>query len=317
MNNDKFKLSVVVPMYFEEEVAQQFHDRLFGVITEFDYEIIYVNDGSTDNTLPILKKIASQNKNVKILSFSRNFGHQSAVTAGVKYAKGDCVVIIDADLQDPPELIPDMIALWKQGNEVVYAKRKKRKGESVFKRITAKTFYRLLSTLTDTDIPNDTGDFRLIDRKVADAFNKMSEHSRFIRGMVAWLGFKQIPIEYVRDVRFAGETKYPFNKMLKLALDGILSFSVKPIKLVTKLGALTLLFSLGVIIYVLISKFTGNALTDGWASTMIIITMLSGVQLISLGVVGGYISRIYEESRNRPIYLISEEINFGENENDS
>jgi dolichol-phosphate mannosyltransferase len=296
-------------MYFEEDVANECHNRLSTAISEFDYEIIYVNDGSTDKTLPILREIAEENKRVKVISFSRNFGHQAAVTAGVKYAKGDCVAIIDADLQDPPELIPDMVELWKQGYEVVYAKRKKRKGESVFKKVTAKAFYRTLSALTDTDIPNDTGDFRLIDRKVADAFNSMSEHNRFIRGMVAWLGYKQIPIEYVRDERYAGETKYPLKKMLKLALDGIMSFSTKPIKLVTNLGALTLLFSLGIIIYALISRITGNV-TSGWTSTMIVITMLSGVQLISLGVVGGYIARIYEESRNRPIYLVSEEINI-------
>lgn len=309
MENSNIKLSVVVPMYFEEEVVHECHRRLSLAIADFDYEILYINDGSTDNTLPILKEIASNDKRIKIVSFSRNFGHQAAVTAGIKYAKGDCIVIIDADLQDPPELIPDMVELWKQGYEVVYAQRKKRKGESVFKRISAKVFYKLLSSLTDTEIPNDTGDFRLIDKKVANAFKQMGEHNRFIRGMVAWLGFKQIPIEYVRDVRFAGETKYPLKKMIKLALDGIMSFSVKPLKLVINLGALTLLFSLGIIVYVLISKFTGNALTEGWASTMVIITMLSGVQLISLGVVGGYVSRIYEESRNRPIYLVSEEIN--------
>jgi len=310
MENSKIRLSVVVPMYFEEEVATECHSRLSAAVESYDYEIIYVNDGSTDKTLPILKEIAQSNERVKIISFSRNFGHQAAVTAGVKDATGDCIAIIDADLQDPPELIPDMIELWTQGYEVVYAKRKKRKGESIFKRITAKAFYKLLSMLTDTDIPTDTGDFRLIDRKVADAFNAMGEHNRFIRGMVAWLGFKQTPIEYVRDVRYAGETKYPLRKMLKLAFDGIMSFSVKPIKMVTNLGALTMLFSLGIIVYVLISKFTGNAVSAGWASTMIVITMLSGVQLLSLGVVGGYISRIYEESRNRPIYLISEKINF-------
>lgn len=312
MENKNIKLSVVVPMYFEEDVAHECHSRLSTAVSGFDYEIIYVNDGSTDKTLPILKGIADENKRVKVLSFSRNFGHQAAVTAGVKHASGECIAIIDADLQDPPELIPDMVELWKEGYEVVYAKRKKRKGESVFKRVTAKAFYRLLSTLTDTDIPTDTGDFRLIDRKVADAFNSMGEHNRFIRGMVAWLGFKQTPIEYVRDERYAGETKYPLRKMLKLAFDGIMSFSVKPVKMVTNLGALTLLFSLGIIIYVLVSKFTGNAVSAGWASTMIVITMLSGVQLISLGVVGGYISRIYEESRNRPIYLVSEKINFDE-----
>ena len=187
MEKKNIKLSVVVPMYFEEEVATECHNRLSTAIKDYDYEIIYVNDGSTDKTLPMLKEIAESNSRVKIISFSRNFGHQPAVTAGVKHAIGDCIAIIDADLQDPPELIPDMVDLWEQGYEVVYAKRKKRKGESFFKRVTAKAFYRILSTLTDTDIPNDTGDFRLIDRKVADAFNSMGEHNRFIRGMVAWL----------------------------------------------------------------------------------------------------------------------------------
>ncbi len=310
MRKDTFRLSVVIPMYFEQDVARECHQRMTSALSGIDYELVYVNDGSTDDTLPILKELAGKDERVKVVSFSRNFGHQAAVTAGVDYATGDCIAIIDADLQDPPELIPDMIKLWQEGYDVVYAKRKKRKGESFFKLITAKVFYRVLASLTDTKIPTDTGDFRLIDRKVAEAFKKMGEHSRFIRGMVAWLGFKQIPLEYVRDERYAGETKYPLKKMLKFAMDGILAFSVKPLKLVTQLGTLTLLFSLGIIIYVLISKFTGNALTPGWASTMIVITMLSGVQLISLGVVGGYIARIYDESRGRPLYLVDETLNI-------
>ncbi|MBN2879799.1 MAG: glycosyltransferase family 2 protein [Clostridia bacterium] len=310
MTKDKFKVSVVVPMYYEEEVAEECDRRLNATLKEYDYEIIYVNDGSRDGTLPILKGIAEKNKNVRVISFSRNFGHQAAVTAGVQNSEGDCVVIIDADLQDPPELIPDMIKLWQEGNDVVYAKRKKRKGESAFKLLTAKLFYKVLDGLTETKIPRDTGDFRLIDRKVADAFNQMTEHSRFIRGMVPWLGFKQVPIEYIRDERYAGETKYPLRKMIRFALNGILSFSIKPLQLVTKLGILTLLFSFAIIIYVLISKFTGNALMQGWASIMILVTMLSGVQLIALGVVGEYIARIYEESKQRPIYIIDETVNM-------
>lgn len=310
MTKVNFKLSVVVPMYFEELVATECHKRLEQAIGKFDYEIIYVNDGSTDGTLLILKNIAMDNDRVKVISFSRNFGHQAAVTAGVAKAIGDCIVIIDADLQDPPELIPDMIKLWQEGNDVVYAKRKKRKGESIFKLLSAKIFYKLLDGLTDTKIPKDTGDFRLIDRKVADAFNRMTEHNRFIRGMVPWLGFRQVPIEYERDERYAGETKYPLSKMIKFAIDGILSFSIKPLALVTKLGVATLFAGLGVIIYVLISKFTGHALMAGWASIMIVVTMLSGVQLIALGVVGEYISRIYEESKERPIYIIDETYNI-------
>ncbi len=312
MRKENFKLSVVVPMYYEEEVAKECNRRLNDAVKQYDYEIIYVNDGSRDETLPILKEIAKDNKRVKIISFSRNFGHQAAVTAGVKNAEGDCIVIIDADLQDPPELIGDMVSLWQEGNDVVYAKRKKRKGESFFKLLTAKLFYKLLDGLTETKIPRDTGDFRLIDRKVADAFNRMTEHNRFIRGMVPWLGFKQVPIEYVRDERYAGETKYPLKKMIKFALNGILSFSIKPLQLVTKLGIVTMFFSLAVIVYVLVSKFTGHALTPGWASIMIVVTMLSGVQLIALGVVGEYIARIYEETKERPIYIVEEKINFND-----
>ena len=309
MRKENFKISVVVPMYYEEEVAKECDNRLNGALKEYNYEIIYVNDGSTDETLPILKELAKKNERIRIISFSRNFGHQAAVTAGVRHAEGDCVVIIDADLQDPPELIPDMVKLWQEGNDVVYAKRKKRKGESFFKLLTAKIFYKILDGLTDTKIPRDTGDFRLIDRKVADAFNQMTEHSRFIRGMVPWLGFKQAPIEYVRDERYAGETKYPLKKMIKFALNGILSFSIKPLQLVTKLGIVTLFFSFIIIIYVLVSKFTGHALMQGWASIMIVVTLLSGVQLVALGVVGEYIARIYEESKERPIYIIEETIN--------
>ena len=312
MDKENFKISVVVPMYYEEEVAAECNKRLTNALGDYDYEILYVNDGSTDKTLPILKGIAEKDDKVKVISFSRNFGHQAAVTAGVKNAKGDCVVIIDADLQDPPELIPDMIKLWQEGYDVVYAKRKKRKGESVFKLLTAKLFYKVLDGLTDTKIPRDTGDFRLIDRKVADAFNQMSEHNRFIRGMVPWLGFKTTPIEYVRDERYAGETKYPLRKMIKFALNGIVSFSIKPLQLVTKLGVFTLFASFVIIIYVLISKFTGHALMQGWASIMILVTMLSGVQLVALGVVGEYIARIYEETKERPIYIVEEKINIDE-----
>ena len=310
MAKQDFKISVVVPMYYEQEVAEECNKRLNSALSDYNYEIIYVNDGSTDNTLPILKGIAENNNKVKIISFSRNFGHQAAVTAGVQNADGDCIGIIDADLQDPPELIPDMIKLWQDGYDVVYAKRKKRKGESIFKLLTAKLFYKFLDSLTDTKIPKDTGDFRLIDRKVADAFNQMTEHNRFIRGMVPWLGFKSTPIEYIRDERYAGETKYPLRKMIKFALNGIASFSIKPLQLVTKLGIFTLIAAFGIIIYVLISKFTGHALMQGWASIMIVVTTLSGVQLVALGVVGEYIARIYEESKERPIYIVEEKINI-------
>ncbi len=307
---DKFLLSVIVPMYYEQEVARECHRRLTQVLDgKYDYELLYINDGSTDQTLPILKELAAQDKRVRVISFSRNFGHQVAVTAGVHHAKGDALVIIDADLQDPPELIPEMVKMWQDGWEVVYAKRKRRKGESAFKLFTAKMFYKTLRMLTDIDIPADTGDFRLIDRKVAEAFKQMPERSRFIRGMIAWLGFKQTPIEYERDARFAGETKYPLKKMLKLASNGILSFSTQPLRLVMQVGMLAVVVSLGLLIYAIISKATGNADT-GWASLMVTVTFLGGVQLISVGVLGQYLARMFEESKNRPLYVISETVNL-------
>lgn len=311
---DKFLLSVIVPMYFEQDVARECHRRLMGVLDgRYDFEILYINDGSTDGTLPILKELAAQDNRVKVLSFSRNFGHQVAVTAGVDHASGDALVIIDADLQDPPELIPDMLKLWQEGWEVVYAKRKKRKGESAFKRVTAKAFYRVLRVLTDIEIPEDTGDFRLMDRKVADAFRRMPERSRFIRGMIAWLGFKQTPLEYERDARFAGDTKYPLKKMLKLASNGILSFSTQPLRLVMQFGLLAVLVSLGLLVYAVIAKATGNASVGGWASLMVTVTFLGGVQLISVGVLGQYLARMFEESKCRPLYVVSETINIPDN----
>jgi dolichol-phosphate mannosyltransferase len=310
---ENFLLSVVVPMYFEQEVARECHRRLSEMLQKngYNYELVYVNDGSTDQTLPILKELAEADKRVKVISFSRNFGHQIAVTAGVDAASGDALVIIDADLQDPPELIPEMVKLWKEGWEVVYAKRKKRKGESAFKLFTAKSFYRILGSLTDINIPPDTGDFRLIDKKVADAFRSMPERSRFIRGMIAWLGFKQIPLEYEREARFAGETKYPLKKMLKLASNGILSFSTKPLLLVMDLGLLAVLVSLGVLVYAIVAKATGHASETGWASLMVTVTFLGGVQLVSIGVLGQYLARMFEESKNRPLYVVSEKINLG------
>lgn len=310
-----FLLSVVIPMYFEEDVVRECYKRLTSVLhNRYRYELIFVNDGSTDRTLPLLEEIAAADKQVKVISFARNFGHQAAVTAGIHKAAGDAIVIIDADLQDPPELIPDMIALWREGHEVVYAKRKKRKGESKFKLITAKLFYRFLDAMTDIHIPTDTGDFRLIDRKVAEVFKKMPERNRFIRGMVSWIGFSQIPIEYERDERFAGETKYPLKKMLKFASDGIVSFSVKPLRLVLLLGFIATAIAVLLFLYAIFGKlFFPAYLGSGWASLMATITFFGGVQLLSLGIVGEYIARIYEESKDRPLYIVAKEINTDEN----
>ncbi|MBC7765375.1 MAG: glycosyltransferase family 2 protein [Hyphomonadaceae bacterium] len=314
---EKKLLSVVVPMYYEELVAGACYGRLTAVLEKMDmpYEIVFVNDGSKDKTFDILKGFAVTDKCVKIINFSRNFGHQMALTAGVTYAKGDVVVVIDADLQDPPELIPDMVALWREGWEVVYAKRKKRKGETWFKLLTAKMFYRILDKLSDVKIPTDTGDFRLMDRKVVDAFKQLPERNRFIRGMVSWLGFKQTPIEYERDQRFAGETKYPFKKMLKFAWDGIVSFSLKPLKIVGYLGIASMGFAICLFIYsvaIRLLNIETNPAIPGWTSLMTAITFFSGVQLLSIAILGEYIGRIYDESKGRPLYLITELVNFEE-----
>jgi len=306
---DDFKISVVIPMYYEEKVIDECYRRLVDVMQAYDYELIFINDGSKDNTLPMLESISLNNKRAKIISFSRNFGHQAAVTAGLRVTSGDAVVVIDADLQDPPEIIPDMVKMWQDGSDVVYAKRKKRKGESFFKIVTAKMFYKILDAFSETTIQRDTGDFRLMDKKVVKAFNSLGEHNRFIRGMVAWLGFKQDPIEYVRDKRYAGETKYTLKKMLNLSYNGIYSFSNTPIKFINAFGMVTLFISFLVILYVIISKIVGVA-APGWASTVIILTVLLGIQQLSIGIVGEYISRIYEESKDRPIFIVDKTINF-------
>ena len=309
------KLSVIVPMYYEEEVAYEFYNRLKNVVQkiDFNYEIIFINDGSKDNTLMILKSIANEDSNVRIIDFSRNFGHQVAVTAGILNCEGDLAVVIDADLQDPPELIVDMIEKWEKGFDVVYAKRKTRKGESKFKLVTAKYFYKILSNLADIEIPRDTGDFRLIDKKVIESFKKMPEKNRFIRGMISWVGFKQTFVEYNRDERFAGETKYPLKKMIKFATDGIISFSSKPLKVMSSLGILTLAVSFLILLYSIVSKLYGKT-SCGWTSIMCVLVFFSGVQLVSLGIIGEYIARIYDESKDRPLYLINQMINFEEEE---
>ena len=311
------KISVVIPMYYEEEVAQECYSKMTQVllnIKDYDYEIICVNDGSKDKTLPILEKIAKEEKKVKVISFARNFGHQCAVTAGLKYVTGDAIVIIDADLQDPPELIPEMLKLWEEGNEVIYGKRKTREGESKFKLLTAKMFYNTLNALSDVDIPKDTGDFRLVDRKVVDVINSLPEHNKFLRGLFSWVGFEQKAFEYERKERFAGKTKYPLKKMLKLASDGIIGFSSKPLKIVGGLGIITICISFIILIYAILSfTFKWNQLAPGWTSLMVATTFFSGVILISLWMIGEYISRIYDETKGRPQYIINKEINIEEN----
>ena len=314
------KVSLVIPMYYEEKVVEECYKRVKEVLENlknYKHEIVFINDGSKDKTLELLEQIAKKDKNVKILSFSRNFGHQAAVTAGLKYVTGDAVVIIDADLQDPPELIPDMLKLWEEGNEVIYGKRKTREGESIYKLMTAKMFYKTLNALSDVDIPKDTGDFRLVDKKVVDTINKLPEHNKFLRGLWSWVGYKQCEFEYERKERFAGETKYPLKKMLKLASDGIISFSTKPIKMVGALGFISIIISFCILVYALVSYiFKLNQLSAGWTSIMVAITFFAGVQLLSLWVISEYIGRVYDESKGRPQYIVDKKINFGKNEDE-
>jgi dolichol-phosphate mannosyltransferase len=312
--SEKELISIIIPMYYEEEVVDECYKRLKKVVdgNEISYEFIFVNDGSKDKTLEILKTIAKKDKNAKIIDFARNFGHQTAVTAGIFSSRGDAVVIIDADLQDPPELIIDMLVKWKQGYDVVYAKRKKRKGETFFKLITAKYFYKFLSYMSDVKIPRDTGDFRLMDKKVVEAFKAMPERNRFVRGMISWVGFNQTYIEYGRDERFAGETKYPLKKMIKFAVDGIIAFSSKPLRIMTTVGVMTIFFAFAILIYSIVVKLSGLYTAPGWTSLMVALTFFSGIQLLSLGILGEYIARIYDESKNRPLYIIRERINFND-----
>ena len=314
------KLSVIVPMYYEEEVAEECYKRLKkvleGLSEKYEYEIVFINDGSKDKTLNILENIAKKNKNVKIISFSRNFGHQCAVTAGLKYITGDAIVIIDADLQDPPELIPEMLKLWEDGNDVIYGKRKSRAGESRFKLLTASMFYKTLNALSDVEIPKDTGDFRLVDRKVVEVINSLPEHNKFLRGLFSWVGFKQTPFEYERKERVAGKTKYPLGKMLKLAQDGIFSFSTKPLRIVGTMGIVSILISILILVYSILSYFFNwNDLTAGWTSMMVTMTFLGGMILISLWMIGEYVGRIYDETKRRPEYIIEKTINI-DNEGD-
>ena len=308
------KISIVIPMYHEEEVVNECYNRITNVsqsLDNYDYEIIFINDGSKDKTLELLESIAEEDKRVKVISFSRNFGHQCAVTAGLQYVTGDAVVIIDADLQDPPELIPEMISLWEQGNDVIYGKRKKRDGESKFKLFTASMFYKTLNALSDVEIPRDTGDFRLVDRKVVDVINAMPEHNKFLRGLFSWVGYNQYAYEYDRKERYAGKTKYPLKKMLKLASDGIISFSTKPLKILGGLGLISILISFIILIYAIISFACElNDITPGWTSLMVAITFFSGVQLLSVWMISEYIGRIYDETKKRPQYIIDKTINI-------
>ncbi len=310
------RYSVVIPVYNEEECIAATYGRLAEIMdgTGESYELVFINDGSRDRSAEIISSLGSGDNRVKLVDFSRNFGHQIAVTAGLKHASGQAIIVIDADLQDPPEVIPQMIEKWKQGFDVVYGQRLKRQGESLFKKATASIFYRTLRSMTNVEIPVDTGDFRLMDRKVVDVMNELSEQNRFIRGLVSWVGFKQTALEYVRDERFAGETKYPFKKMLKFALDGITSFSYKPLKIASYLGFALSAFSFVYLIIVLYQKlFTSNTIA-GWTSTLAANLLFNGITLMMLGIMGEYIGRIYDESKRRPLYVIKNKVGFDDEE---
>ncbi|MCU7739233.1 glycosyltransferase family 2 protein [Priestia megaterium] len=302
------KYSIVIPVYNEQEVIHETYRRLTEVMrsTKEAYELLFVNDGSRDRTAEIIKEYSEQDPAVVLLDFARNFGHQIAITAGMDYARGEAVVVIDADLQDPPELILEMIEKWKQGFDVVYAKRTKRKGETYFKKQTAAMFYRFLRAMTDIDIPLDTGDFRLLDRKVCNQMNSIQEKNRFVRGLVSWVGFKQTAVEYERDERLAGESKYPLKKMLKLSMDGITSFSYKPLKLASYAGVTLSGISFIYLLVVLYLKLFTDSTITGWSSLIVIQLFFSGIILIILGMIGEYIGRIYDETKNRPLYIVRE-----------
>ncbi|MBR4360711.1 MAG: glycosyltransferase family 2 protein [Clostridia bacterium] len=304
--------SIIVPCYNEEAVLGETHKRLTKVMTDMgeSYEIVYVNDGSRDETGNILRKLAAEDDHVRAIMFARNAGHQMAVTAGLDYASGDAVVIIDADLQDPPELIPQMAEKWKDGAQVVAAQRNKRAGETAFKKITASAYYKLLNWLTGGMVPRDTGDFRLVDRRVADVIRGMPEHNRFLRGMFASVGFRQESIRYDRDKRFAGETHYPLKKMLKLAADGVFSFSKKPLKAITAVGLLLLLAGGLGLLALLILLLCGRHGGLWWMAALN--GALTGTVLTALGILGEYVGRIYDESRGRPLYIVADALGFDE-----
>ncbi len=303
------EISAIVPSYNEEKNVPLIYERLTKVLSQINpnYEIIFINDYSKDNTLSVIKTIAQEDSHVKYISFSRNFGHQIAVSAGLDLCKGNAVVIIDGDLQDPPELILEMYEKYKEGYKVVYARRKTREGETWFKKATAKIFYRILAAMTSIEIPVDVGDFRLIDKVVVKHLKNMPEKSKYLRGQISWIGYKQTFVEYHRDARLYGKTNYPLKKMIRLALDGITAFSDKPLKMASAIGIISAIISLLAIIYALLSHFIFDSAVSGWTSLIISVLFIGGVQLITIGIIGEYIARINNDVRNRPLYIIEEQ----------
>jgi len=313
MNKIKKLFSIVIPAMNEQEVLPIIVPRLLGVIeslnVRYDVEIIFIDDGSKDKTLHILKEYSKKYSNFRVISFSRNFGHQLAITAGMKYASGDYIGIIDADLQDPPELFDEMLKYIEDGNDIVYGKRISRSGESFFKKITAKIFYRLLNLMSDTPLPLDTGDFRIISRDVVNQLNEMPEKHRYVRGMIPWIGYKSYAFEYMRKERVAGDTKYPLKKMISFAANAILSFSSKPLDIAFNIGLFSIMASLLLFFYLLYLKLF-SFVVPGITVIIAIVILLSGIQILLIGLVGRYIAKIFEEVKQRPLYIIKETINF-------
>jgi dolichol-phosphate mannosyltransferase len=297
---------VVIPIYNEGEVLPTLYQRLTQVLEQVGepYEVIFVNDGSTDGSAKLLSDLRVRDPRVKVVSFSRNFGHQIAITAGLDYSSGAAVIVMDGDLQDPPEVIPQLIAQWRAGFEIVFAVRASRNAESLFKRLTASVFYRILRRLTTTEIPVDAGDFRLMSRMAVDALKPIRERNRFVRGLVGWIGFRHTSISYARDTRYAGVTKYPLTKMIRFALNGVFSFSFLPLQLATYFGLTVSIASFAYLVYAVWLKLFTARVVQGWASVIVAVLFMGGVQLLSLGIIGEYIGRIYEEVKQRPLYLV-------------
>ena len=306
-----FQVSIIIPVFDEEQNIDPLIKRIIPSLKDFPYEIIFVDDGSKDKTSLIIKKHSIKNKNIKLISFYRNFGHQMALAAGYEIAKGDCVITIDADLQDPPEVIPQMIAKWQKGAKIVYAKRNERQGENFFKKFSASIFYQLINLLSDTSIPQEVGDFRLLDKQVVDFLNNLRERPSFLRGLVSWGGFPTEFVYFKRDKRLTGQTHYGFFKMLNFALEGITSFSVKPLRIATYFGFFSGIFGFLGIIYELIRKaISPQSFVIGWAGLFTAIMFIGGIQLITIGIIGEYIGKIYQEIQKRPKYIIKEKINI-------
>jgi glycosyltransferase involved in cell wall biosynthesis len=312
-------LTLVLPIYNEEDVIPELHGRLQAFLSTFDFEteVVFVNDGSRDRSMELLRGVAAAEPRYRVLSFARNFGHQAAITAGMDFARGEAVVVMDADLQDPPEVVQQMVARWREGFDVVYGRRRSREGETWFKVMTARWFYRLFALMIPIEVPLDAGDFRLMSRRVVVALRELREAHRFVRGMVAWVGFKQTDVPYDRPGRFAGETKYPLRKMVRFALDGITSFSVLPLRFSTYLGIAMNIGSMAIILWALLAKYVFERVVPGWTFIVVLVAVFSGVQLLMVGILGEYVGRIYEEVKRRPLYIVADTVNAAQRDDDS